>query len=264
MAAQHEEVRAEIQRIEETYEALAYQLPVTPRATLKDDILNRLAPLEGDSSDAAQPIPTHQVRPSQGSDPSALRQPESQRKQRSLLPFQLGIAASLLIALAAAAAALYFRSQWQETEQELRETIAQNQEVASQYETASERVQRLENDLSIVASSDYQQIALSGTDVSPNSSARVYWNPSASQVYLNSGNLPVPPEDKQYQLWAIVDGTPVSAGVFDVTEGPTVPLQEMNISIAQASAFAITLEPRGGSEAPTLAAMYVQGAVADS
>ena len=204
------------------------------------------------------------LRPTPAPVTSRTRDTVQPTKQRNMLPFQIGIAASLVIALLSAAAALYFRSQWKETEQELDQVVAQNQEVASQYETASQRAQQLENDLSIVDSPDFQQIALAGTDVSPESSAKVYWNRTSSQVYLNAGNLPAPPNDQQYQLWAIVDGQPVSAGVFEMTSEDRSPLQAMSTSIENAAAFAITLEPRGGSESPTLEAMYVQGTVADS
>ncbi len=50
MAANHSEIREEISRLQETYEALANQLPVMPRATLKDDILNRLAPIDAETT----------------------------------------------------------------------------------------------------------------------------------------------------------------------------------------------------------------------
>ena len=60
----------------------------------------------------------------------------------------------------------------------------------------------------------------------------------------------------QYQLWGIVEGQPVSVGVFDLDQN----LREM-LNIANASAFAITLEPTGGSETPTLDKMYVIGNV---
>ncbi len=190
---------------------------------------------------------------------------ESPGKQRSILPFQLGIAASLLVALLSVAAALYFRSQWQETEQELSQLVAQNQEIAAQYNTASQRADRLEDDLSIILSPEFQQIALAGTEAFPDNSAKVYWNQRSSQVYLDAGNLPTPPDDKQYQLWAIVNDQPVSAGVLNLTAGSDVsPLQAMSSDITNAAAFAITLEPRGGSESPTLEAMYVLGNVADS
>lgn len=271
MAERHAEVRDELSRIEATYEALANQLPVAPRPGLRNEILTKVTggmPERATTSegtpqpnvarpiaarpDVAQPIA---ARPNRAKEP--------QGKQRSLFPWQLGIAASLLVAVLSAAAAWYFRGEWKEAEQQLELAVAQNQEIASQYETASQRSQRLENDLSVVSSPEYQAIALAGTDVSPNSIARVFWNPGSEQLYLSSGNLPVPPSDRQYQLWAIVDGKPVSAGVFEVATDDSS-LQTFTSQIAQASAFAITLEPRGGSPSPTMDAMYVQGAVTDS
>ena len=292
MAATHSEIRKEISQIQKTFEVLANQLPVMPRATLKADILDQLAPVSSETNqptesvadaaqrgaaqpDAAQRSAAHRsaaqrsaAQPTNipsSTQSTAQPTPKASGKQRSLLPFQLGIAASILVALLSMAAALYFRSQWQETEQELSQLVAQNQEIASQYETASQRAERLEDDLSIVSSPDFQQVALAGTDSFPNSSAKVYWNQGSAQVYLNAGNLPAPPSDKQYQLWAIVDDQPVSAGLVNLEPGSdTSPLQAMRSDIANAAAFAITLEPRGGSKSPTLEAMYVLGNVADS
>ena len=55
------------------------------------------------------------------------------------------------------------------------------------------------------------------------------------------------PTGKQYQLWAIVDGKPVDAGVINNCIG----LCKMK-KIDHAEAFAITLEKEGGSPTPTL------------
>lgn len=270
MAERHAEVRDELSRIEATYEALANQLPVAPRPGLRNEILTKVTGNAPERAATSEGTTQPNVARPTAAQPDAAQpiaaQPSSnvpQGKQRSLFPWQLGIAASLLIALLSAATAWYFRGEWKEAEQQLELAVAQNQEIASQYETASQRSERLENDLSVVSSPDYQAIALAGTDVSPNSIARVFWNPSAEQLYLSSGNLPVPPTDQQYQLWAIVDGKPVSAGVFEVATDDSS-LQVITSQIAQASAFAITLEPRGGSPSPTMEAMYVQGAVTDS
>jgi anti-sigma-K factor RskA len=64
------------------------------------------------------------------------------------------------------------------------------------------------------------------------------------------------PAGKQYQLWAIVDGKPVDAGMIGDCEG----LCKMKV-IDHAEAFAVTLENAGGSPAPTLTAMFVLGKV---
>jgi len=241
MASQHPEVQEEIHRIEAAYEAIAQQSSVAPRASLRGEILNNIAP---ESKSEPQ---------------ESIEQPLA--KRRRILPYQLGIAASVALAVLSSGAALYFYNQWQGVEEELSEVVAQNQEIATQYETAAQRADRLSNDLSIATSPDFQLITLEGTEVSPSSLSQVYWNPTESQLYFNPGSLPTPPPDRQYQLWAIVDGKPVSAGLVDTADQK---LLAMSVGISEAAAFAITLEPRGGSEAPTLDQMYVQGKVIKS
>ncbi len=93
---------------------------------------------------------------------------------------------------------------------------------------------------------------------SPSSLATVFWNTESKAVYLLVNQLPKPATGKQYQLWAIADGKPVDAGIFELGEGITfIKLK----TIAKAEAFAITLEKKGGSETPTMDAMYVMGKV---
>ncbi|RYF96535.1 MAG: anti-sigma factor, partial [Chitinophagaceae bacterium] len=93
----------------------------------------------------------------------------------------------------------------------------------------------------------------------PSSIATIYWDKKKAEVFILVNNLPKAPSDKQYQLWAIVDNKPVSAGVFDVNENSEYLLKMTNIS-GPAVAFAVTLEKRGGSETPQ-GAMYVLGAI---
>ena len=89
----------------------------------------------------------------------------------------------------------------------------------------------------------------------PQAIASVFYNQSAQKAYLEIENLPEPPSDKQYQLWAIVDGVPQSMDVFDVVIGYEG-LLEVPFH-ANAQAFAVTLEPKGGKVTPTLEEMYV-------
>jgi len=65
------------------------------------------------------------------------------------------------------------------------------------------------------------------------------------------------PADKQYQLWGIIAGKPVSAGTYDAHDTPRS-LQQM-ASLKDVEMFAITIEPAGGSEQPTLDQMVVAG-----
>lgn len=91
--------------------------------------------------------------------------------------------------------------------------------------------------------------------------ATVYWDSRSKDVYLLVNNLPKPSPDKQYQLWAIVDGKPVDAGMLDMEDTNSGSLVHKMRNIPKAQAFAITLENKGGSTSPTMEAMYVMGGV---
>jgi hypothetical protein len=78
----------------------------------------------------------------------------------------------------------------------------------------------------------------------------VYWNPGSKKLMLADADLPELTQDQQYQLWALYDGKPVDAGVFDYKDKAISVGFQKDISNAQA--FAVTVEPKGGSKTPTL------------
>ena len=89
-----------------------------------------------------------------------------------------------------------------------------------------------------------------------NINALVFWNNKTKDVYVMINKLPPPQIGKQYQLWALMDGKPIDAGV--ISDCSTTCKMK---NIAYAQAFAITLENAGGSLTPTMQAMYVFGKV---
>ena len=101
--------------------------------------------------------------------------------------------------------------------------------------------------------------AMKGMEASPSSFATVYWDSTSKDVYLIVNNLPAPPSDKQYQLWALLDGQPIDIGMieneFFVSQKKLL-LKMKNASNAQA--FAITLEKKGGNPTPQ-GKIYVMG-----
>lgn len=76
-------------------------------------------------------------------------------------------------------------------------------------------------------------------------SASVYWDSTSANVYLIVKNMPKLPSEKQYQLWALIDGTPVDLGLFD-PPAPNVMLKMRNT--LRADAFAISIENRGDAD----------------
>lgn len=102
-----------------------------------------------------------------------------------------------------------------------------------------------------------QMVKMKGVPGKEESLATVYWDTESKEVYLFKNKLPEAAKGKQYQLWAIVDGTPVDAGVIDPNCEGFCKLK----NIDKPQAFAITLEKEGGSATPTLSEMYVMGGI---
>lgn len=109
--------------------------------------------------------------------------------------------------------------------------------------------------LAILSNPNIITVPLKGVEKHPDSKAMVYWDSTSKDVYLNAENLPKAPEGMQYQLWAVVDGKPVSAGMYSAEKNT----KEILANIPKAQAFAITLEKQGGSSAPTMENMFVIG-----
>jgi anti-sigma-K factor RskA len=142
---------------------------------------------------------------------------------------------------------------------EIAEIKKDNQALELAFNELSNKNKISELQLAFLKDVNVSQIPMKGTENHPDLLATVYWNTSNEKVMLGIDNLPVPPSDKQYQLWAIVDGSPVDMGVFSMNN-ETAGFVEMKTT-SSSQAFAITLEPVGGSASPTLEDMYVIGYV---
>jgi anti-sigma-K factor RskA len=101
------------------------------------------------------------------------------------------------------------------------------------------------------------RINLMGVKGFENSFATVLWHKNTKDVYFLNNQLPQAPKGKQYQLWALVSGKPVDAGMVSNCENNICKMNNM----PQADAFAITLEKEGGSPTPDLTQLTVVGGV---
>lgn len=138
-------------------------------------------------------------------------------------------------------------------------------QLAEKNRRMQERIREVENQLakerelsSAFASPNARVAELSGTETAPKATAKFAVDRTSGRAMLMAYNLPIPPPDKEYQLWYIEGGKPSSCGVFKIDskgngklEG-VVPKEGMNAAV-----FAITLEPMGGVSAPT-SAIYLK------
>lgn len=99
---------------------------------------------------------------------------------------------------------------------------------------------------------DLRTVALAGTDKAPGASASLVYNNLKKTITFNVNGLPPAPVGKAYQLWYLVDGRPIPGGVFITGPGGRAQMRWQIPSEAQnATAYAVTLEPSGGSRTPT-------------
>jgi anti-sigma-K factor RskA len=169
-------------------------------------------------------------------------------------------AASLLLLAGSVLLNFYLLGQYKKTIAKNEELIAAQTQVASNNEIMQTKLLNYENAINLMKNPLMAIVKMSGVPKSPDPSsmATVYWDTKSKEVYLLVNQLPKPVANKQYQLWAIVDGKPVDVGIFDSVEGLSfVKLK----TIQKAEAFAITLEKKGGSATPDMEAMYVMGKV---
>lgn len=167
------------------------------------------------------------------------------------------VAASLILLAGSTLLNLYLYNQYSNSRREYANLLAAQTEMANANKTLQTRYNSLEEDLKMVKDPMVMQIKLADMNKT-NSMSTVYWDTRTRNVYLMVNHLPKPEAGKQYQLWAIVEGKPVDAGMVDMDQPEGLLVMK---NIPKAEAFAITLEKAGGSAAPTLTAMYVLGKV---
>ena len=240
------EIKEELSRLQQTIESFAMINAVDPPTSLKAGILEAI-----DDEAQIKPGDAAAVIPMERADAT----PETAR----IIPMYMKLALAASVALL-----LVFGRLWLTNNSKYQQQIAaaedQNQNLRDQMATLQTETEARAYTNSLLASSDTRIVEMPGTDNSPDSKVRVYWNTVTREVLLKVDQLPPPEADKQYQLWAIVNGEPQDMGVFEI-DAASDQVQLMSAQVENAQAFAITLEKKGGSPTPTLSAMYVLGNV---
>ncbi len=115
----------------------------------------------------------------------------------------------------------------------------------------SERSARSQNATiaGILADADAQRISMGAQ-------GEVVRGPDGRAVLIARG-LPAAPKGKTYEAWVIHGGTPTRAGLFDGGKSAVVLL---GLTLPRGGKVAVTLEPAGGSDAPTSDVLFGSGA----
>ncbi|HAH38937.1 MAG TPA: anti-sigma factor [Algoriphagus sp.] len=244
LAKQHPEIQKELDEIEEAMLAFDQASAPIPSAGLKEKIM---ADLEKDFA------PVKELKPTVA--------PEETGKVVKISPWKPFAVAASIVAVIASGLAIYFASKFYETEEQFlalvqeQEVLADNlNQVKLQYEETDSRLDRL-------VAGDFKRVEMKGEafEMQKDAKVDVFWDQGQQEVFIAVNKLNSLGGEYDYQLWAIGPDGPVGIGL--VNPGERFTLQQMQ-AVAEAGAFAITIEPKGGSQSPTLEKLVVLGEVA--
>ena len=231
-AEQYHEVKAELNNIEIAMISYATAHAVEPPPELKQTILQNAFLANSTSKNVELPQP----------------------KIVSISPVWKYLAAASIVLLIGSAIlnVVYY--------DKIQDTSSAHDKTQQELYAVNERMKGMDEDMSVVKNKYSQPVSLNGLPAAPDAAAKIFWNKNTGDVYIDPSNLPEVPDGMQYQLWGIVDGKPVDAGMIITTKADNKfrIIRMKSFGKVKVQAFAVTLETAGGNPAPK-GEMYVLG-----
>ncbi len=231
LRSQHSAINEEIINIEKALEAYTFSNAVAPAASVKNELFSAL-------NFTNQSITTNESL--------------STAKVVSMSPIRNIAAAAVLLLIGSSVLNFFYYNKFKDINDKYAES---QQQIAS----LNQHLTEVDKDMSIVQSKYSEPVSLKGLEAAPDAGAKIFWMKNTGEVYVDPSNMPMAPAGKQYQLWAIVDGKPVDAGMITSKDGKKYSIQKMK-TFGKAQAFAITLETEGGNAQPK-GTMFVKGEI---
>lgn len=239
--AQYPEVRSELTEIENAIEQYAMLTAKAPKPEVRDSLLRQIGAGDSVDSESANNLLKNKAQA------TVIPFAQTATPGRSNMPYYLA-AASVAGLVLSSVSAMYFYNQWKSVENELLAINNEKNRTEQEYSLMQASMKNMNYDLGIIVHKNTKAVPITAVKQGINEGAVVYWNSVTKDVYLNIDKLPPPPAGQQYQLWAIRGGKPVDEGVF---KADSVGIHKMK-TIEQPEAFAVTMEPEGGSSQPTM------------
>lgn len=238
-AQQYPEIKKAITEIEMAMEAMAFSEAVLPPPGLRDTLLSAYNSASAEESEP--PIKTIY-------------------REKTKSRFSYGIAASVALLITSVTLNFFLYHRLKNEKEKVADLTAEKQMLAGNLKTQEAAYNEANLRYKLSDQNNVTKLSLSGTDNMPEALAKIYWNPGTGNTYLDISK--VKPNDKgtSYQLWAIVDGKPVDAGVFSSSDqGHIIAMKTLAAAKDKVQAFAVTIEKEGGSATPTLSKMVLIG-----
>lgn len=252
LSLQYPEIKQAIADFEASLEAAAFANAITPAASSKEKLMFAIQ-----NEFVAPIIDTNKTIDSVALEETSTEPQQEMAVVRKMNPLRFVAAASVILLVISSGLNVFYYSKYNEANKQVvallnekNTLVADNKSMQVKYSDISASLQAL-SDTNII------KVPMKGAPGKETNLATVFWDSKTKNVYLYANNLPKAPSDKQYQLWALVDGKPVDAGMLDADCNGTCRIS----NIKKAQAFAITLEKKGGSPTPDLKQLQVFGNV---
>ncbi|NER09137.1 Anti-sigma-K factor rskA [Muriicola jejuensis] len=216
-------LREEFTRLEADFENLAMENAIAPPASVRKRLETKLETTEQPSQEGIR----------------SLKGTKTYDRTRLL------VAASMAALFALSTFWLYTR--WQEAEENIRLAREEQQQLKETLEILSGEMREVQQLNAMLNDGDMIPVLLKGNRLSPEARAVAYVNHKTRSVMVNPKALPPLSENETYQMWADVDGEMISMGL--------VPTDQELVALAyidRAESLNITIEPKGGSDHPTV------------
>lgn len=242
LTAKFPEVQQAVLDFSASLEKFALKNAVEPQADVKAKIMNAI----GTEKTPASVVQLHE---------NAKTVSEISAKRFHII--RILAAASVILFITSAALNFYLYKSYKQKNDAYTALLTERNGLFAKNEVYQTRLSQLQTVEEMMADTSMLMIKMQGTPGRKDHLATIFWDTRNKDVYVMPNKLPPPTKGKQFQLWALVDGKPVDAGVLDPS---CLGVCKMK-NIPKAQAFAITLENEGGSPTPTMQQMYVLGKV---
>lgn len=235
--AMYPELAAEVEAIEMAMQLHADETAVAPPAFMQDKIWNAI--------EASQPSKEHTTeKPSakvvEFAPPAALPRPAWQRAA-----VWAAVAVSVLTNIVLLSQRNASRTQNYELADKIHALEAKDSAMIA-------KVESYDKGMNMIADTGMKTVVMRSAQPGKEMMGMVFWSKAKGETYLAIHNMPMPEKGKQYQLWVIQDGKPVSMGMVDndlvANAGKMI---KVPMLVKSGQAFAISLEKEGGNITPT-------------
>lgn len=241
LCTQHEDIRKAVDEFAALMEAQAFDNAVAPPPMVKDKVMLALA--DEFEQEKKSTVPVIAIKTTD--EVPSIAAPKTAWRYLA--------AASIILLVASTALNFYFYSSYKESNEKYVALLQERNNLE-----ASNKVFR--TNMNIIEDTNVLKIDLKTVKPEQYNLAAVFWNKKTNEVHIMSDAMAALPADKQYELWAIIDGAPVNIGALENCGKEA--LCKMSSISKTPSVFAITIEDKGAIKAtPNMPGMVVAGAV---